>query len=264
MEFQKKKKREILDWISPINSHAQQRSLQNKRQQGTGQWLLDCVEFRSWLSSKGDALLCYGIPGAGKTTLTSLVVDYLDQHSQHHTNIGLAYLYCDYQRRDEQECDELLASLLKQLSLVPNCIPSHVKNLYDRHEILQSRPSTDELENALVAIVAHCSRAFIVVDALDECSDTTRARLVSTLHSLQTRCGVNVLATSCSLETEVYFERCVPLAIRARDADVSQYLKANIGTWRNFVSQNQELQDKAQAAIIKAIDGMYVATLPCE
>lgn len=187
------------------------------------------------------------------------MIDYLGQYSRCHANIGLAYLYCDYHRRDEQECDQLLASILKQLASAPRHIPAHVKNLYDRHEILQSRPSTDELEKELFAIVTHYSRVFIVVDALDECCDDVRARLASSLHSLQTRCGVNVLATSCSSETGTYFDRCVPLAIRARDADIGKYLEANMRTLCGFVSRNPELQEKIRTTIIEASDGMYVA-----
>ncbi|KAF2182132.1 hypothetical protein K469DRAFT_520620, partial [Zopfia rhizophila CBS 207.26] len=56
---------------------------------GTGQWLLDSKEFQTWLKTSNQTLFCLGILGAGKTILTSIVVDDLIIQSQNNPNVGL-------------------------------------------------------------------------------------------------------------------------------------------------------------------------------
>ena len=68
----------ILEWITPIEFTTQQHDFIKRRQAGTGQWLLGSSKFQTWLETRGQMLFCPGIPGAGKTILTSIVIDYLD------------------------------------------------------------------------------------------------------------------------------------------------------------------------------------------
>jgi len=69
--------RAIMDWLTPIDYAPQQSDFISRRQEGTGLWLLNSREFQDWLSSSKQTLFCPGIPGAGKTVVTSIVVDYL-------------------------------------------------------------------------------------------------------------------------------------------------------------------------------------------
>jgi hypothetical protein len=86
------------------------------RQEGTGQWLLNSDEFQAWINQRGQTLFCPGIPGAGKTILTSIVIDGLNTRFQSNTNVGIAYIYYNFRQQDEQKSEDLLAILLKQLT----------------------------------------------------------------------------------------------------------------------------------------------------
>jgi hypothetical protein len=119
-----------LDWLTPINYGPQQSDFIGRRQAGTGQWLLDSAEFQAWLYTKKQTLFCPGIPGSGKTILTSIVVDYLYTKFRKDQDVGIAYLYCDFRRQHEQNPEELLASLLKQLIQEQSSPPNSVKILY--------------------------------------------------------------------------------------------------------------------------------------
>jgi hypothetical protein len=68
----------ILDWLTTIDYAPQQNDFINQRQAGTGQWFLDSAEYQAWLKTDKRILFCPGIPGAGKTILTSIVIDDLD------------------------------------------------------------------------------------------------------------------------------------------------------------------------------------------
>lgn len=170
----------MLDWLTPIDYAAQQSDFVSRWQAGTGQWLLESVEFQAWVETDQQVLFCPGIPRAGKTILTSIVVDYLYTKFLKDANIGIAYLYCNFCRKDEQKAEELLASLLKQLARGLSSLPESVKSLYDSHKDKRTRPTFNEISATLQSVGALYSRIFIVVDALDECqsSDDCRTKFI--------------------------------------------------------------------------------------
>jgi Cdc6-like AAA superfamily ATPase len=251
----------ILNWITPIDYAPQQSDFISRRQVGTGQWLLDSAEFKAWLQICKKTLFCPGIPGAGKTILTSIVVEELFTRFENDGNIGIAYLYCNYQRKYEQNLGDLFASLLKQFVQEQPSIPDSVKTLYDRHQDKRTRPSLDEILGVLQSVAATYSKAFIIVDALDECqiSDGCRQRFLTGLFNLQAKCGVNLFATSRPISSiEKEFEGNTMLEIRASEEDVRKYLEGHMFQLPGFVVQSLELQEEIKTNIVKAVDGMYV------
>ncbi|KAI9781882.1 MAG: hypothetical protein M1839_005676 [Geoglossum umbratile] len=251
----------ILEWLTPIDHAPQQNDYIRRRQPGTGQWLLDSTEFRTWLDNGKETLFCPGIPGVGKTILTAIVIDDLTIRFQNDSNIGIAYLYCNFQRHDEQKADDLLASLLKQLSQGRPSLPDSVKDLYDRHKAKRTRPSFDDISRALQSVTAMYLRVFIIIDALDECqtSDVCRTRLLSELFNFQTKQGMNILATSRFIPEIVdRFKGTISLEIRASREDVERYLEDHIEQLLPFVQQNSQLQEEIKTGISEAIDGMFL------
>jgi hypothetical protein len=65
----------VLNWLTPTDYSTQQSDYISRRQAGTGQWLLDSPEFQMWMQADKQTLFCPGIPGAGKTILTSIGID---------------------------------------------------------------------------------------------------------------------------------------------------------------------------------------------
>jgi hypothetical protein len=106
-------RRALLDWISPIDHGARQSDLISRRQEGTGQWLLDSNQFKTWMNGTEKTLFCPGIPGAGKTMLTAIVVELLQATFENDPSVGVAYFFCNFRRQLEQKPVDLLASLLK-------------------------------------------------------------------------------------------------------------------------------------------------------
>lgn len=135
----------IFDWLTPIDYAAQQNDFISRRQEGTGQWLLESAEFRTWGETDKQTLFCPGIPGAGKTILASIMIEKLSTRFHNNKSVGIAYIYCNFRRKDVQKEQDLLASLLKQLSQKQSPLPDSVKSLYNKHKERRTRPSLDEI-----------------------------------------------------------------------------------------------------------------------
>ena len=252
-------RQKILDWITPIDYAPQHSDFISRRQAWTGQWLLDSAEFKAWVETDKQTLYCPGIPGAGKTILTSIVVEELFTRFENDGNVGIAYIYCNYRQEHQQKLDDLFTSLLKQFVQEQPSVPDCVKTLYERHKDKRTRPSPDEILGILQSVVAVYSRAFIIVDALDECqvSNRCRQRLLTGLSELRGECQANLFATSrpiSSIESE--FVGNQTLEIRASDEDVRRYLDGHMLRLPGFVARSLELQGEIKTAIVKAVDGM--------
>ena len=252
---------EILNWLTDVDYGPQQTDYIKRRQPGTGQWLLDSMEYKAWLKISKQTLFCPGIPGAGKTICTSIVVCDLITRFGNDPSVGIAFIYNNFQRQEEQHIDNLLASLLKQLAESRPSLPGGVKDPYHHHKAKRTRPLIEETSRALQSVVATYSRVFLIVDALDECKalDGCRARFLSELFDLQTYCGANILVTSRYIpDITDRFKSNVILEIRARTDDVARYLEGHIGQLPSFVQDNRQFQEEIKEAILEAVDGMYV------
>jgi len=252
----------ILDWLTSIDYAPQQHDFFSRRQEGTGEWLLRSTEFQEWINHNKQTLFCPGIPGAGKTMLASIIIDYLGDKFQNDGNIGIAYAYCNFRRQREQTPLKLLTSLLKQLVQGKQSIPEDVRDLYESHRRKGKRASLDEIVRLLYSVLAGCSKSFILIDALDECQAVNRSRekLLTALFDLQDKTGAHVFATSrFNPDVVKKFEGTLTLEIRATVQDVRKYLDGQISRLPSFASRNLGLQEEIKTQITKAVDGMYVS-----
>ncbi|KKO96903.1 hypothetical protein THAR02_10996 [Trichoderma harzianum] len=116
----------ILDWLTPTDYGLRQSDYFQRWQPGTGRWFLNSKVFQNWMATINQTLFCQCMPGAGKPILTSVVVDYLTSEFRR-GDTGIAYIYCDFRRHDEQTTANLLASILKQLAGTQPLLPNRVK-----------------------------------------------------------------------------------------------------------------------------------------
>jgi hypothetical protein len=171
----------------------------------------------------------------------------------------VAYIYCNFQQQGTQKIDDLMASLLKQLAQGQSSLPGSIKDLYDKHKTKRTWPLLDEILRVLQSVAKMYSRAFIIVDALDECqeSDDSRAIFLSELFSLQTRHEVNIFATSRHIpQITNQFNGSVRLEILAHKEDVRKYLDVRISRLESTFLQ--PYCDQIKDEITKAVGGMNV------
>lgn len=126
-----------------------------------------------------------------------MVVEHLTAMHQEDASVGIAYIYLDYQRENEQLPTGLLLSLLKQLCRQSNPMSPKVKPLFSHYENTDTRLNTEETIELLWMVALEYSRVFLVVDALDEDGDLDhRSSFLSQIFKIQVITGANLLVTS--------------------------------------------------------------------
>jgi len=64
---------QLLEWLSPLEPRLRHQDVRTRRLDGLGDWFLRTDDFVNWCDGKDGsflAILCSGVPGAGKTYLT--------------------------------------------------------------------------------------------------------------------------------------------------------------------------------------------------
>jgi Cdc6-like AAA superfamily ATPase len=248
----------IMAWLSPSDYPAQQSDIISRRQEGTGQWFLDAPEVARWLSEPKKTLFCPGIPGAGKTMIAAIAIDYLLREVQSST-IGVAYMYCNYKAQKEQDVPSLLAAFLKQLVQAQPSTAEPVEQLHRKHADRGTKPSVEEILEALKTVVSNYTTVHVVVDALDECADSngTRGQFLLQLRNLQAMTDLRLMTTSRLIPDVVEeFREAIILDVRARDQDVRRFVAGHIYRLPKCVQRDSSLQDMVQDKVAKSVDGM--------
>ncbi|PHH81562.1 hypothetical protein CDD82_491 [Ophiocordyceps australis] len=251
----------VLDWLSSMNHYTQHSEAISPRQPGTGQWFLETAEYQKWVQTTGQTLFSPGIPGSGKTVLTSIVVEDLSQRFKGDDNIGIAYLYCNFKSYRNLKAIDLLASILKQLAQGKASLPNSVQSLFNNCDKGRTRPLNEQVSITMHSVVMEYTRVFIIVDALDELtmSYDCGEKLLSELFALCKDCEINLFATSRFIPgITSKFQDCLWLNIKATDHDVQTYLEAQASSLPIFVSRDSELSKQVVNSIMKATDGMFL------
>ncbi|KAJ7589260.1 hypothetical protein C8J56DRAFT_784837, partial [Mycena floridula] len=259
-----KKHKEFLEWISKLDFQATQNETFAKHATGTGDWFLKQQEFVDWKDGKTKFLWCPGIPGAGKTILSSIIVEHL-RSAILQPKIAVICIYCDYRQQEAQNPIQLLGSVLKQLAQQHPVLSDHLLALHKKYLSRGDHPSIDELFKALQAEVSLYSQVYIVVDALDESSESNKAQELffpnhQGLWSLADH--VHLLVTSRDIPSiSQEFDNTPRISIEAHKEDLETYIRGRIATdkkLKGLVEEDMKLAAEIIEEVIQKAAGMFL------
>ncbi|RYP53937.1 hypothetical protein DL768_001249 [Monosporascus sp. mg162] len=148
-------------------------------------WILGHEDFRRWRDDDGARLLWIkGDPGKGKTMLLIAIVDELEQLKQPHqqSTTVLSYFFCQGTNSDLNNATAVLRGLIFLLIMQQPLLISHLREKYDHQGqgLFQGINAFVALSGIFGSMLRDpkLTRAYIVVDALDEC-ETNQKQLLN-------------------------------------------------------------------------------------
>jgi len=246
-------------WLSPPDPSTNHNKALQQRHAGTGHWFVKGETFSSFKDGAVPILWLHGIPGCGKTVLSSTIIEDL-RGSSGTTATALLYFYFVFDDQRKQTFDSALRSLVCQLAH-----GSEIAFQQLDHLRRNAQPSTQELSQILEKMLNGGDRVTIVLDALDEC--TTRDELLKWIQQLMASeiGSVEMVVTSRKeydiksvLEKFVREEATIPLQQHDVDADIRAYVHARIRTdadWERWRSKPQ-VQDEIEVGLMTKASGM--------
>jgi Cdc6-like AAA superfamily ATPase len=181
-----------LDWLSPLPYAQLHADIRSDRIQDTGQWLMQTYRFRGWRYSTTSSLFwLQGLPGCGKTRLTSAVIDNIKtEEIPPDQQLPLAYVYFARDTAEKQRGNptEALRSLARQLCASLNRSES-LTDLYSTQKLVNAssdippRLSNAEALEYILEMTADTT-TYLILDAMDECVGTRRDEMIRNLSSL--------------------------------------------------------------------------------
>jgi Cdc6-like AAA superfamily ATPase len=227
------KRKKVLNFfgcVGPKDNHAMSLKL---RHEGTGLWLLKDPRFNEWLRNCDSHIWFYGIPGAGKTVLASLIIEKVLQVCK--PSEAVAYFYCDYKDTAKQDPCHILASIASQIAI------QHEKAceiLEEEHRKIH--PSTADVKHlkseSLVSLLKKqlCLFDFttLIIDGLDECGDNT-ANVLDHLVLLAQESRLPLRLAILSRDEFIIRKRlpeidCESISIAASSTDIRLYAASEI------------------------------------
>ena len=229
---------------------------------GTCTWILDRPEFNTWQDKCPDnavtrLLWLTGVPGAGKTVLSSFVINKFNAASSESNSPPILHFFFKLTDNDKNSVLAVTRSLLYQLySLFPTTLSTEIVALRDNSG-KERALSEQGLWDLFVKHTKELTNLIIVLDALDECNGVDV--LVRRLSSLLQCCRAKILVASRKEENIALALADYPQIVICHEdveADIHSYVTAEIMEIPRF--RGKSVQHRMIDALSSGHGGMFL------
>ncbi|KAI0142036.1 hypothetical protein BJ166DRAFT_471958, partial [Pestalotiopsis sp. NC0098] len=256
----------VTAWLSAPDPYTNLSKARKQHQTGTGQWFLQSEAYSTWKSERNSFLWLHGIPGCGKTILSSSVIEDLKQNAESAHNI--LYFYFDFNDTEKQSLDKALRSLLLQLyQKKRKDIWKEFDTVYSSFHFTNSLSDDQPLYTLFEAILGKHGEYWIVFDALDEChtrnDDPVHKLLPWIKHLRDMNLNIHLLVTSrpeqdiaSSINKWASDEDIICLQNSSVADDILAYVKTKtkqMGRWQ----ERPEVQAHIESVLSERANGMF-------
>jgi Cdc6-like AAA superfamily ATPase len=228
----------IKSWLDPPDASTNHIQARKEHHQDTGLWFLTSEQYIRWKAKLCNALWLHGIPGCGKTILSSTVIENLKASCETSSDV-LLYFYFNFNDSKKQSFDSMVRSLVFQLYHVQQKSRSYLEQLHLSCKDGQEQPQYGQLLATLHTMLHNAGTTYIVLDALDECR--TRKELQTWLETPGAY-GLQLFLTSrkeedieSSISSWLVAESIMPIRQGPVDNDILAFIHSKI-------AEDKELQ----------------------
>jgi hypothetical protein len=213
-------------------------------------YVRDLLYIANWaLAGAGKSFIAFSFLLLVSNLLSSRVIDYLLAIAQNakanSVKVGIAYLYLEYDKQEEQTAPTLIKCLLKQLLCQQDVLPSELEESYRYRQTLEMKV----VSNLLMNCISGFFKVFIILDALDECDKRQRDILIPQLRVLLQNDAKLCYTTRHELQSPISCEKMARIEITAQPGDLITFLTLQL---EQHDPQNK-LSDLDRNNIIKKI-----------
>jgi hypothetical protein len=285
--------KEIRQWLSAPDSSKNYHESREKHQTTTCSWFLNGMRFRK-LQEKADFLWIKGAgkfshiiinpgryqaitqPGVEKQFygklrvfkdaiitktscrfLSSSIIEKIIALRSEDESISYAYFFFDGRdsQKDLQLHDKLIRSLIGQLSLQCDGIPTVLVDLYGHGQ----QPSIRSLQDTLHQLISGLQTTYIIIDSLDEC--VQREKLLLWIDQIiSCKMGNLHMVVASRPEREIndvlqsLDPNCVDLATESANHDITIYLEQQLSEVKKW---DDETRSIIKSTLTMRAGGMY-------
>ncbi|KZL87248.1 pfs domain-containing protein, partial [Colletotrichum incanum] len=258
---------DVMKWLSPPDPSANYNKAFQQRHEGTGQWFLESEEYSEWKKTPKSSLWLHGIPGCGKTILSSTVIRDLSNTESYAKS--LLYFYFDFTDTSKQSLEKAIRSLIAQLYSKSLDVQTHLDSLYFSCKNASRQPSIDSLISTFEAMAQQIGEVWIVLDALDECQTRANPRyegllhwIVSVLNSPQA--NIHLLVTSrpehdIESELKMFIDNRVFLQSTLVTEDIRAYVHGTVRQYKGFErwQRKETILDEIESHLMEKANEMF-------
>jgi hypothetical protein len=232
--------KDVLQWLTKVDPLSNHMAAHSRHEPGTGEWFLLSNDYSRWMLP-GRTLWLHGIPGAGKTVLCSTIIESIKTRCS--SRKPCVYYYFDFSNPMKQNVANLLYSFLAQLSTT-NLYPE-IRNLYESCGRGTQDATVNQLCDTLISVVRQIDQAYVIIDALDECSELNL--LLDVVQRLHERDRVNLMLTSRrkpEIESVLIglMDYTVSIEDKVVDADINLHIQRCLRTDPELNIWNEDLK----------------------
>ena len=182
------------------------------------------------------------------------------------TREAVAFVYCDYQDLVTQTATNLISSLVWQLARKTDGFPPSAWTLRKECKSMNRKPSLQELLALLKDVVQGLSKAFVVVDALDESSEVDEQdadqnhSFLEALHEISRHIHLMVTAKPLAFLKEAFHDAfCTEISASTHDLELYAQHRWRNGThFGSLVDKDPHLRRDIIATVCSKARGMLV------
>ena len=183
--------------------------------------------FETWKTSDNSFLWLHGIPGCGKTILLSTIIQTVLGQNQGKLKVAVIYFYFDFSDQNKQNVEQLALSLLTQLSFQSRYFSQTLQELYRESDQGKHPPTRNGVAKALTDILSELDSIYLLVDALDEATDSKE--LCELLRRLKLNTHMHILVTSRKERNlEPLLSRLATDCICIKDVDIQADIQLHV------------------------------------
>ncbi|KAH9003601.1 ankyrin repeat-containing domain protein [Lactarius hatsudake] len=257
-------------WLSPPDPSTNYNIGLRDLHKETATWFLEGRIFQEWYSM-GSLLWIHGKPGSGKSIICSAIIQRIVSLCDD-GRASVAYFYFDFRDDNKKHLHDLLPSLLFQFAAhsVPCC--DLISRIYSTHGKGTQKPSDEVLINCLTNVLSAMTQdpIYIIVDALDECPNTSGVRpprervlsLIKDLINLRLP-NVHICVTSRpEIDIRIRLEPLTSLRVSLHDQtghkkDIAKYINSEVDVVASDKKWREDDKELVIMMLSEKADGMF-------